>query len=111
MRNNTEYRLYTAESQQVQWLWKTLEGYTQEEMGKFLQFVTGSSRVPLGGFATLQGMRGVEKFTITMVKDTTRLPQGHTCFNSIDLPEYPSFEILRDRVTFAIMNTGGFGFA
>jgi len=56
-------------------------------------------------------MRGIQRFTITMIKDTNRLPQGHTCYNTLDLPEYPSFEILRERVLYAIMNTSGFGFA
>jgi hypothetical protein len=79
-------------------------------MGKFLQFVTGSSKVPLAGFAGLQGMSGLQKFSISHDVDAKKLPQGHTCFNSLDLPEYPSFEVLRERVTYAIENTTGFGF-
>jgi len=40
-----------------------------------------------------------------------RLPQGHTCFNQLDLPEYPSKEILNERLMWAIKETAGFGFA
>jgi E3 ubiquitin-protein ligase HUWE1 len=78
-----------------------------------LQFVTGSSKVPVEGFTKLQGMNGVEKFQITriIVNDPMRLPQGHTCFNQIDLPEYSSKEILYERLMWAIKETAGFGFA
>jgi E3 ubiquitin-protein ligase HUWE1 len=56
---------------------------------------------------------GTTKFTI--VRDfghKTRLPQSHTCFNQIDLPEYDSYEQLRSALLTAItMGTEGFGFA
>ena len=69
LRNNTEYQGYTSKSPQVAWLFRALEQMTREEIGRFLQFVTGCSRVPLAGFAALQGMRGVEKFTIVLIKE------------------------------------------
>jgi len=40
-----------------------------------------------------------------------RLPSGHTCFNQLDLPEYPSKELLHERLLIAIKETKGFGFA
>lgn len=56
---------------------------------------------------------GTTKFTI--VRDfghKSRLPQSHTCFNQIDLPEYDSYEQLRTALLTAItMGTEGFGFA
>jgi len=72
--------------------------------------VTGSSKVPLAGFAGLQGMSGLQKLTIDKDIDSRKLPLGHTCFNSLDLPEYPTFEMLKERVTYAIDETSGFGF-
>ena len=61
----------------------------------------------------MQGMNGPEPFQITRIvtSDPMRLPQGHTCFNQIDLPEYPSKEILCERMMWAIKETAGFGFA
>ena len=38
-----------------------------------------------------------------------RLPTAHTCFNVLLLPEYASFETLRDRLLLAIGNARGFG--
>jgi hypothetical protein len=37
------------------------------EIGLFLQFVTGCSKIPLEGFKNLQGMGGVEQFSIKRV--------------------------------------------
>lgn len=90
-----------------------METLDRTEKGNLLQFVTGSSKVPVEGFASLQGMNGPEKFQIQRIvaNDAMRLPQGHTCFNQLDLPEYASKEILHERLMWAIKETAGFGFA
>jgi E3 ubiquitin-protein ligase HUWE1 len=37
------------------------------------------------------------------------LPVAHTCFNALDLPEYPSKEILRSKLEMALeMGSKGF---
>jgi E3 ubiquitin ligase SMURF1/2 len=45
----------TAETPVVQWFWQIVESYSEELRARLLQFVTGSSRVPLQGFKALQG--------------------------------------------------------
>jgi hypothetical protein len=35
--------------------WKIMATYNQQELGRVLQFCTGTSRVPLGGFVDLEG--------------------------------------------------------
>jgi len=42
----------------VRWFWQIVEEYGEEMRARLLQFVTGSSRVPLQGFKALQGMCG-----------------------------------------------------
>ena len=37
------------------------------------------------------------------------LYRTHTCFNRIDLPPYPSFEVLYEKLRFAVEEGGGFG--
>lgn len=90
-----------------------MEELDRAEKGNLLQFVTGSSKVPAEGFSGLQGMNGPESFQVTRIvtNDPMRLPQGHTCFNQLDLPEYPSKEVLRERLMWAITETSGFGSA
>ena len=39
----------------VRWFWKAVDGFSDEMRARLLQFVTGSSRVPLQGFKALQG--------------------------------------------------------
>uniref|UniRef100_A0A914KKJ5 HECT-type E3 ubiquitin transferase n=1 Tax=Meloidogyne incognita TaxID=6306 RepID=A0A914KKJ5_MELIC len=110
---NTEYKNYTRTSQQIQWFWRALRSFDQEDKAKFLQFVTGTSKVPLQGFAHLEGMNGTQKFTIQ--KDTRsqdRLPSAHTCFNQLDLPEYPNYETLQKMLLLACRECSeGFAFA
>lgn len=77
--NNTDYKGYTRQSAQIQWFWRALRSFEQEDLAKFLQFVTGTSKVPLQGFSNLEGMNGVQKFTIHMdSRSTDRLPSAHT---------------------------------
>ncbi|KAK9451580.1 uncharacterized protein V1518DRAFT_402950 [Limtongia smithiae] len=112
-RNNTIYQNYSASSPQIQWFWRAVRSFDAEERAKLLQFVTGTSKVPLNGFSELEGMNGVSRFSIHRdygPKD--RLPSSHTCFNQIDLPEYDSYETLRSILLLAITEgREGFAFA
>ncbi|TVY39925.1 E3 ubiquitin-protein ligase [Lachnellula occidentalis] len=112
-KSNTEYHNYTASSPQIQWFWRAIRSYDKEERAKLLQFVTGTSKVPLNGFRELEGMNGFSRFNIHRdYGSKERLPSSHTCFNQLDLPEYESYESLRSHVLTAI--TAGseyFGFA
>ncbi|KAL2205417.1 hypothetical protein CC79DRAFT_1042055 [Sarocladium strictum] len=112
-KSNTEYQNYTPSSQQIQWFWRAVRSFDKEELAKLLQFVTGTSKVPLNGFKELEGMNGVNRFNIHRAYgDKNRLPTSHTCFNQLDLPEYDSYDSLRAQIVQAI--TAGsdyFGFA
>lgn len=81
-KSNTEYQNYTPSSQQIQWFWRAVRSFDKEELAKLLQFVTGTSKVPLNGFKELEGMNGVNRFNIHRAYgDKNRLPTSHTCFN------------------------------
>ncbi|KAG4029287.1 hypothetical protein MFRU_016g00450 [Monilinia fructicola] len=112
-KSNTEYHNYSASSPQIQWFWRAIRSFDKEERAKLLQFVTGTSKVPLNGFKELEGMNGFSRFNIHRdYGNKERLPSSHTCFNQLDLPEYESYETLRAQVLTAI--TAGseyFGFA
>ncbi|KAJ2806658.1 E3 ubiquitin-protein ligase tom1, partial [Coemansia guatemalensis] len=112
-RNNTEYHGgYNSSSVQIQWFWRAVRMFDHEERAKLLQFVTGTSKVPLEGFAQLQGNQGVQRFQIHKdFSSPTRLPTAHTCFNQLDLPLYDSFETLKSNLLLAISECStGFGF-
>ena len=52
---HTRLKHCTPETPVVKWFWQIVESYGEEMRARLLQFVTGSSRVPLQGFKALQG--------------------------------------------------------
>ncbi|CAI1858360.1 hypothetical protein SEUBUCD646_0B05560 [Saccharomyces eubayanus] len=112
-KNNTTYVNYTATCKEVNYFWRAVRSFDAEERAKLLQFVTGTSKVPLNGFKELSGVNGVCKFSIHRdFGSSERLPSSHTCFNQLNLPPYESYETLRGSLLLAI-NEGheGFGLA
>ncbi|KAK9712925.1 HECT-domain (ubiquitin-transferase) [Popillia japonica] len=109
---NTRLKHCTPETPVVQWFWQVVESYSEEMRARLLQFVTGSSRVPLQGFKALQGSTGAagpRLFTIHCVDVSPQnLPKAHTCFNRIDIPPYDSYQMLTDKLTQAVEETCGF---
>ncbi|XP_053144342.1 E3 ubiquitin-protein ligase NEDD4-like isoform X4 [Hemicordylus capensis] len=79
-----------------------------EKRIRLLQFVTGTSRVPMNGFAELYGSNGPQLFTIEQWGSPEKLPRAHTCFNRLDLPPYESFDELREKLLMAVENAQGF---
>lgn len=80
-----------------------------EKRARLLQFVTGTCRVPVGGFAELMGSNGPQRFCIEKVGKDTWLPRSHTCFNRLDLPPYKSYDQMVEKLNYAIEETEGFG--
>uniref|UniRef100_A0A665U723 E3 ubiquitin-protein ligase n=1 Tax=Echeneis naucrates TaxID=173247 RepID=A0A665U723_ECHNA len=108
-RENTKYKNgYSANHAVIQWFWKTVLVMDAEKRIRLLQFVTGTSRVPMNGFAELYGSNGPQLFTIEQWGTRDKLPRAHTCFNRLDLPPYESFEELREKLHIAIENAQGF---
>ncbi|KAJ0477367.1 putative HECT domain, armadillo-like helical, HECT, E3 ligase catalytic domain-containing protein [Helianthus annuus] len=112
LKANTEYTGYTIGSSVVTWFWEVVNAFNKEDRARLLQFVTGTSKVPLEGFKALQGISGPQRFQIHKAYGAPeRLPSAHTCFNQLDLPEYTSKEQLQERLLLAIHEASeGFGF-
>lgn len=108
LKKNTDYVGWKATDRQIGWFWNVMFSLSRNEKAAFLQFVTGSSKVPLAGFSELQGMRGVQKFSIHKTGGAGgALMSSHTCFNSLDLPVYKSEDELREKLLYAINEGGG----
>uniref|UniRef100_A0A8D3EET9 E3 ubiquitin-protein ligase n=1 Tax=Scophthalmus maximus TaxID=52904 RepID=A0A8D3EET9_SCOMX len=106
---NTIYRHYARSSKQIVWFWQFIKEMDNEKRMRLLQFVTGTCRLPVGGFADLMGSNGPQKFCIEKVGKENWLPRSHTCFNRLDLPPYKSYEQMKEKLMFAIEETEGFG--
>jgi hypothetical protein len=96
LRRQTRYSRLRAESQLVRWFWRALESYDQKQRESFLRFAWGRSRLPL------RADEFTHHFVLTAAPGNDKtLPSSHTCFFQLDLPEYSSYEILRERLLYA----------
>jgi hypothetical protein len=105
MRRAARYVGWDASSRTVKDFWSIVRRYNLEQKRKLLEFVTASDRVPVGGMHNLQ-------FTLQKngVGDE-HLPSSYTCFGILLLPEYSTKEVLRQKLSTALENSMGFGFA
>jgi len=110
---NTDYAGLVKENHRVVgWFWEVVEDFDVTMRAKLLQFVTGTSGVPSGGFSVLQGNDGdIRKFCINGIALSGSLyPRSHTCFNRIDLPLYKTKKDLHDNLKMALeCEAVGFG--
>jgi len=112
MRRNINFKGFTqspAHQQLRLWFWNIIRDFNQTLLGQFLCFVTGSPVPPVGGFGSLS-----PKITVKLTTASPQsLPLAHSCFNQLDLPEYPSLEVFRAKFVQAITENGAadFGFA
>ena len=98
-------------SRTFRWFWRAVRSFSAHEREQLLQFVTGSRRPPVGGFAQLQGFNGgVHRFTICASSEPRdSLPRAHACICTIDVPEYSSYRALR-RALHTALSLGSIGF-
>ncbi|KRX96763.1 E3 ubiquitin-protein ligase Nedd-4 [Trichinella pseudospiralis] len=107
-KDNTLYKGgYNANHPVIQNFWKCVLSFDNEMRSRLLQFVTGTSRVPMNGFRELYGSNGLQKFTIEKWSTPEMLPRAHT-FNRLDLPPYTSYQDLKDKLVKAIENSASF---
>ncbi|PGH19263.1 hypothetical protein AJ80_04129 [Polytolypa hystricis UAMH7299] len=85
--------------------WSVVKEYSQTKMGKLLEFVTASDRVPVNGISSLVFV--IQRNGV----DDERLPTSLTCFGRLLLPEYSTRDVLRERLDKALENSKGFGVA
>jgi len=107
-RLNTQYKNYNDYDNTIVMFWEVISSLSQDELSNFLLFCTGSSKVPIGGFKSLESNRGqISKFEIVKinyVEGAKNFLRVHTCFNRLDLPEYPDEFSLRQAIKFALEN-------
>ncbi len=92
-------------SRTQEWFWAALASFSPEQFARLLQFSTGSSQLPPGGFAEVR-----PRFQLAPGEtEQGSLPTAHTCFNMICLPEHRSYKEF-ERALLTAINEGGEGF-
>ncbi|KAL0895540.1 hypothetical protein ABMA27_011643 [Loxostege sticticalis] len=93
---------YTGESRAIRMLIDILASYSRDEQRLFLQFVTGSPRLPTGGFKALNPPLTVVRKSLESSLDPDEyLPSVMTCVNYLKLPDYSSADVMRAKLRLA----------
>ncbi|XP_039768558.1 E3 ubiquitin-protein ligase TRIP12 isoform X8 [Ornithorhynchus anatinus] len=93
---------YTHDSRAVKYLFEILSSFDNEQQRLFLQFVTGSPRLPVGGFRSLNPPLTIVRKTFESTENPDDfLPSVMTCVNYLKLPDYSSIEIMREKLLIA----------
>uniref|UniRef100_A0A1Q3F208 E3 ubiquitin-protein ligase n=1 Tax=Culex tarsalis TaxID=7177 RepID=A0A1Q3F208_CULTA len=93
---------FTQDSPAIQYFYDILNNYNRDEQRLFLQFVTGSPRLPTGGFKALTPpLTIVRKKMDGNQNPDDYLPSVMTCVNYLKLPEYSSREAMRQKLKVA----------
>ncbi|KAG8520881.1 E3 ubiquitin-protein ligase TRIP12, partial [Galemys pyrenaicus] len=93
---------YTHDSRAVKFLFEILSSFDNEQQRLFLQFVTGSPRLPVGGFRSLNPPLTIVRKTFESTENPDDfLPSVMTCVNYLKLPDYSSLEIMRGKLLVA----------
>ncbi|CDS05598.1 hypothetical protein LRAMOSA08126 [Lichtheimia ramosa] len=104
LRANTVYAGYTEDESTVQNFWRALSSFDNEQRMKFIKFVTSCSRPPLLGFKELRPQLCIRNAG----SSDDRLPTSSTCINLLKLPRFSNYEILRQKLLYAINAEAGF---
>ncbi|XP_018423860.1 PREDICTED: E3 ubiquitin-protein ligase TRIP12 isoform X1 [Nanorana parkeri] len=93
---------YTHDSRAVKFLFEILSSFDKEQQRLFLQFVTGSPRLPVGGFRALNPPLTIVRKTFESTENPDDfLPSVMTCVNYLKLPDYSSIDIMREKLLIA----------
>ena len=72
----------------------------------FLRFVTGSPGLPAMGLQKSEG-QPAGKICFTRLPNSQRLPEAHTCFNTVDMPDYNDYNVLQVKMDQALSGDDG----
>ncbi|KAF0700652.1 Aste57867_8830 [Aphanomyces stellatus] len=105
-KTHTMVSLRLRHSRVLDWFWEIVESMPPVDQATLLQFATGSSRVPVQGFKGLTSYDGQICYFALQGVDYVKggFPVAHACFNRLDLPLYPTKELLRDALALIVQS-------
>ncbi|VDN86300.1 unnamed protein product [Brugia pahangi] len=100
-RKNAEYKgVYHARHEAILCFWEVFFEFNIVERKKFLQFLMGTTRIPIQGMSAVQ--------IRIQPCDEKALPVAHTCFNLLDLPNITDRQEMRRRLLICLDQCHGF---
>jgi hypothetical protein len=103
----TEYDDIDPQGETARNFWRVIEGFNNEERTLFLRFVWARSRLPTSvqGFDMHFRLQGPQAAAKEADNGDNYLPHAQTCFFSLSLPNYSSYERMREKLLYAIHNS------
>lgn len=99
---------YRMDSSTIHDLISIMQDLDGKQRRKFTQFITGSPKLPLGGFKSLNPhLTVVLKHAEDGLTPDQCLPSVMTCSNYLKLPKYSNIEVMRSRILQAIDEGSG----
>ena len=98
-KKHTVYDGFNKDEQVIKWFWEWFESISEEDKFKYLRFVSGRTRLPQTNFGNNY------KHTINKVYNKELLPNSHTCFFTLHLPDYNDKNDLIKKFEYAIENS------
>jgi E3 ubiquitin-protein ligase TRIP12 len=90
---------YNLDSRAIKFLFEILCSYDVADQRSFLQFVTGSPRLPVGGLKSLSPPLTIVRKTFEPGEQVDDyLPSVMTCVNYLKLPDYSTIEVMRRKL-------------
>ena len=114
LRANTIYQAGLSEADEhIRFFWAALESFSPRQMQRFLKFACNQDRVPatsppgppfpmkIAPAATATAAATVREGESVVEADATQV-RVETCMFMLKLPAYSTYEVLRERLLFAI---------
>jgi other hect domain ubiquitin protein ligase E3 len=92
------------ESPRIKYLWAVLRELSETEKLRFVKFCWGQERLPANDeeFERTQVRFMIKPATYHTNQPDKALPKADTCFFNLELPDYSTKEILKDKILLAI---------
>lgn len=102
LKKNTLYNQVDNNAPHINYFWNVVSNFTQDQRQLLVRFISGRSRLPVD--KEWPNLFIINKFLKPNEDrpDDEYLPRSHTCFFSLDLPEYSSEEIMKHKLIYAI---------
>ncbi|KAJ1960155.1 Ubiquitin-protein ligase E3C, partial [Dimargaris xerosporica] len=105
LQQNTRYiGHYSAQHPVIERFWRVVRQFSEEEKRLLLKFVTSCSRPPLLGFKELHPSVAIQ----SSGSESDRLPSASTCLNLLKLPEFPTDDLMKSKLLYAVKAEAGF---
>ena len=101
LKSATEYSGCGQDDRHVKLFWQCLREFTNEERQAFLRFCWSRSRLPLNKASFPQRFK-LQSFNHSPADQ--HFPIAHTCFFSLEWPQYTSLDIAKEKLRYAIFN-------